>query len=250
MFSASKLYQSVSASGPSATVKPMPTKTSSSSARAWVTRCRWPRAGAVRTWSGMTSVRSRRSARRASARSDAASSACRAASSAFSWPCASPSRRPASLRVSGLEPAERAVGPGQRGPLAEELRLDLAQGLGRGARARSQPRRRRAMPSMSRSTLSRAMVVPRSLSSVAGLRRAATLDATWRGTTAPALAEGLEADDRAGDADVERLGPPGHRDAQGAGEGAGEPRVEPGGLVAQEHRRGHGPVDGRVVLAA
>ena len=49
MFSASKLYQSVSASGPSATVNPMPTKTSSSSARAWVTGWRCPRAGAVRT---------------------------------------------------------------------------------------------------------------------------------------------------------------------------------------------------------
>jgi hypothetical protein len=49
MFSASKLYQSVSASGPSATVNPMPTKTSSSSARACVAGWRCPRAGAVRT---------------------------------------------------------------------------------------------------------------------------------------------------------------------------------------------------------
>ena len=43
MLSASKLYQSVSASGPSATSNPIPTKTSSSSSRAWDTRWRWPR---------------------------------------------------------------------------------------------------------------------------------------------------------------------------------------------------------------
>ena len=43
MLSASKLYQSVSTSGPSATVKPMPTNTSSRRSRVWVTRCRWPR---------------------------------------------------------------------------------------------------------------------------------------------------------------------------------------------------------------
>ena len=45
MLSASKLYQSVSASGPSATAKPMEMKVSSSSSRVWVTRCRWPRSG-------------------------------------------------------------------------------------------------------------------------------------------------------------------------------------------------------------
>ena len=41
--SAPKLFQSVSISGPSATVKPMPTKTSSSCSIAWVTRWRWPK---------------------------------------------------------------------------------------------------------------------------------------------------------------------------------------------------------------
>ena len=57
MLSASKLYQSVSTSGPSATVKPRPTKTSSRRLVAWVTRCRWPASAA-----GRTSVRSSRSA--------------------------------------------------------------------------------------------------------------------------------------------------------------------------------------------
>ena len=57
MLSASKLYQSVSTSGPSATVKPMPTKTSSSASRVWVTRWRWPRRRST-----SISVRSRRSA--------------------------------------------------------------------------------------------------------------------------------------------------------------------------------------------
>ena len=46
MLRASKLYQSVSTSGPSATVKPMPTNTSSRRSMVWVTRWRWPRRGA------------------------------------------------------------------------------------------------------------------------------------------------------------------------------------------------------------
>ena len=42
MLSAVKLYQSLSTSGPSATVKPRPTNTSSSCSWVWVTRWRWP----------------------------------------------------------------------------------------------------------------------------------------------------------------------------------------------------------------
>ena len=57
---APKLCQSVSTSGPRPPVKPMPTKTSSSSSIAWVTRWRWPSRRP-----GGTSVRSRRSARTA-----------------------------------------------------------------------------------------------------------------------------------------------------------------------------------------
>ena len=45
MFSASKLCQSVSTSGPSATWKPSPMNTSSSRSHAWVTRWAWPRRG-------------------------------------------------------------------------------------------------------------------------------------------------------------------------------------------------------------
>ena len=45
MLSASKLCQSVSTSGPSATWKPSPMNTSSSRSQAWVTRCAWPRVG-------------------------------------------------------------------------------------------------------------------------------------------------------------------------------------------------------------
>src|SRR5690349_12120382 len=56
-FRASKLYQSVSTSGPSATENPMATKVSSRASTAWVTRWRWPRRRSL-----MTSVRSSRSA--------------------------------------------------------------------------------------------------------------------------------------------------------------------------------------------
>src|SRR5271165_3029516 len=95
-----------------------------------------------------------------------------------------------------------------------------------------------AMPSMSRSTLSVTM------SSLAAAR-----DATCPGATTPALAECLEADHRAGDADVERLGPSGHGDGQRSGELPAESAIEPGGLVAHEERRRHGPVQVGVVLA-
>src|SRR5918993_342545 len=50
--SAPKLFQSVSTSGPSATVKPMPTKTSSSSWMACVTRCTCPAGGRRRLQGG------------------------------------------------------------------------------------------------------------------------------------------------------------------------------------------------------
>ena len=57
MLSASKLCQSVSTSGPSATWKPSPMKTSSSRSHACVTRWAWPRTGLP-----ANSVRSSRSA--------------------------------------------------------------------------------------------------------------------------------------------------------------------------------------------
>ena len=56
------------------------------------------------------------------------------------------------------------------------------------------------------------------------MRRSAALDATWRGATAPALAERLEADHGTGHADVERLGPPRHGDAQGTRERSADSR--------------------------
>ncbi len=200
----------------------------------------------MRTWSGMTSVRSRRSARRASARSDSASSARRAARRALSCACASPRRRPASLRASGSRPprARWARVNAERLPRNSmstwfSASLDAAPSIARAPSA--------VMPSMSRSTLSSAMSpIPRQ---VPALRRSAVRDATWRGTAAPALPEGLEADHGTGHADVERFGPPRHRDAQGAREGTGQIGGEPGGLVAQEQGRGRGPVETGIVLA-
>jgi hypothetical protein len=62
MLRAPKLNQSVSISGPSATSKPIPTNTSSSESRVWVTRWRRPRPGGAVTVPAMNSVRSMRSA--------------------------------------------------------------------------------------------------------------------------------------------------------------------------------------------
>ncbi len=104
MLSASKLYQSVSASGPSATTNPMATNTSSRASRVWVTRCRCPRPSEESTWLATTSVRSRRSSARRAARSTAASSLLRS-SSAPSIRCwTSWSTAPASRRSSGGSP--------------------------------------------------------------------------------------------------------------------------------------------------
>ncbi len=137
MFSASKLYQSVSASGPSATVKPMPTKTSSSSARAWVTRCRCPRAGGdahlVRDDLGQVEAVGQQ---RLGPLGLAASSARRAARRASSVPAPSFEAAAGLLAGLGVEAAQGAVGPGQRRALAQELDLDLGQ------RRRSRPRPR------------------------------------------------------------------------------------------------------------
>src|SRR6185437_17120700 len=63
----------------------------------------------------------------------------------------------------------------------------------------------------------------------------------------PPLAECLEAEDGAGHADVEGLGPTGHGDADGAVEE--EAVGEAGGLVAEDEGGGEGPVDGGVVVA-
>ena len=100
-----------------------------------------------------------------------------------------------------------------------------------------------AMPSMSRSTLSVTMSKCRLLPPPVG-------DATCPGTTAPALSGRLEADDGAGHADVERLGPPLHGDGDRAVERGAQVGIEPRRLVAEEQRRGHGPVEVGVVLAA
>ena len=60
MLRASKLYQALSTSGPSATVYPIPTNTSSRRSRAWVTGWKWPRRNGA-AW-GSRSVRSSLSA--------------------------------------------------------------------------------------------------------------------------------------------------------------------------------------------
>ena len=81
MLSASKLYQSVSTSGPSATSKPMPTKTSSSSSRVW--RDEVQVAPGHRAAVGSTSVRSSRSAASRADRSAASSVGRRSATTAL-----------------------------------------------------------------------------------------------------------------------------------------------------------------------
>ncbi len=96
-----------------------------------------------------------------------------------------------------------------------------------------------AMPSMSSSTLSVTMSC-----------RSATRNATWPGTTTPALAERLEADHRARHAHVEGLGPPRHRDGDGSAQRAAQRGVEPRGLVAEEQRSRHRPVERGVVVTA
>ena len=156
--------------------------------------------------------------------------------------CASPRRRPASLRASGSRPprARWARVSAERLPRNSistwfSASLDAAPSIARAPSA--------VMPSMSKSTLSSAM------SSGTWLRRSAARDATWRGTAAPALPEGLEADHGAGHADVERFGLPRHRDGQGARECTDQLGGEPGGLVAQEEGRRRGPVESGVVLA-
>ena len=123
MLRASKLYQSVSTSGPSATAKPMPTKTSSSSSRVWVTRCRWPRAGGASTVLGddlgqVEAVGLQRLGPLGLRQLGPAGGqpAPRARSRTSSM------RRPASLRSSGSSAAEGPVGPGQGRALARAAR--------------------------------------------------------------------------------------------------------------------------------
>ena len=99
MLSASKLYQSVSTSGPSATVKPMPMKTSTSRSQVCVTKCSEPRSGR-----STSSVRSSRSAATVVARSAASSSERREANAASSDSRASFNAAPATLRPSGSSP--------------------------------------------------------------------------------------------------------------------------------------------------
>ena len=239
MFSASKLYQSDSASGPSATLKPMPTKTSSSSSRAWVTRWRWPRAAAQSApGPGITSVRSRRSARSGLAALGLGQDGAPVGQLGLEARADLEEAPPGLLARLGAQGAQGAVRPGQRGALAEVLGLDLREHLRR-VRARDGPF----------AVAGDALHVEIHVVSHACRSLPPSCDATCPGPAAPALAERLEADHRAGHADVERLRPPGHGDGERPGQLAAQGGIEPGGLVAQEERRRHGPVEVGVVLA-
>ena len=137
MFRASKLYQSVSTSGPSATVNPRPTKTSSSRSHAWVTGWLWPRRGAARN-----SVRSSRSAAMRASSAAAASARRRSSSAAVTASVASLSARPAALRSSSVgHAAERALQHGQRAALAEQVLVEADDVVERGGRGDQLERR-------------------------------------------------------------------------------------------------------------
>ncbi len=100
MFSASKLYQSLSTSGPSATTNPIPTNTSSSSRCVEPTSPGWPTETGTVTALTTTSPRSRRSDSSATARACLDSTALRSVSAASTSRLASCSRAPASARAS------------------------------------------------------------------------------------------------------------------------------------------------------
>ena len=105
MLSASKLYQSVSISGPSATSKPIPTNTSSSESRVWVTRWRCPGNGGAGIVPSTNSVRSMRLSAISRASSTRPISA-RRCSTSPSIVARAPCRRcPSTLRASGSRPA-------------------------------------------------------------------------------------------------------------------------------------------------
>ena len=122
MFKASKLYQADSTSGPSATVKPIPTNTSSRRSRAWVTRWSDPRRAVPRH-----SVRSSRSASNcalsaASARRSRVESKAAMISARISF-----SARPVLLRCSAAsEPSCRLARESADFP-AEKLNVKLCQ---------------------------------------------------------------------------------------------------------------------------
>ena len=117
MFRASKLYQSLSTSGPSAIWKPSPMNTSSSRSIAWVTTWAWPRRGRA-----SSSVRSRASAANCAARSAPA----RAAQASVQRGRHAGDRRVdrlpgGALLVDRRQRAELHLEPGERALLAEQL---------------------------------------------------------------------------------------------------------------------------------
>ena len=130
MLRASKLYQSVSTSGPSAIWKPMPTNTSSRRSHAWVTMCARPRRGLPRN-----SVRSRRSSSTSAARALPASSPRLAVAASTTAAVASFSSRPASRRSSRLasDPSWVFSRPSEP-PAAEHLGVDDVQRIERRGR--------------------------------------------------------------------------------------------------------------------
>ena len=95
MLSAVKLLKSVSTSGPSATLNPMPTNTSSSRSQAWVTMCACPRERRARC--SVRSIASLAAAFPAAARSSATR---RSATNASRFCIASLIARPVALRTS------------------------------------------------------------------------------------------------------------------------------------------------------
>src|SRR4051794_700584 len=103
--SAPKLCHSSSTSGPSATVNPSPTNTSSSRSHAWVTSCLWP----CRRSRPRNSVRSRRSTSSVAWRAIAPSSSLRTAAAASTDSRAALSAWPTSRRSLGSSSPIRAL---------------------------------------------------------------------------------------------------------------------------------------------
>ena len=225
MLSAPKLYQSVSISGPSATSKPMPTKTSSSSSRVWDTRWRWPRAGgpAHRAGDELGQVEpvaaiSAGTLRRSGSRSRSASMSASTVAPGLVQP---PARAPRGRRGRATRARGEAWASGDFLPDTAVVTARMASVVSAAAMAArasatrpstSQRRPSGARPSAPPPSRLRRIVVPAIHVPHGRHRRAAGGHGRAVATPGPALAEGLEAQHGGGHAHVERLGPPGHRD--------------------------------------
>ena len=255
MLRASKLYQSVSTSGPSATTNPMPDEDVLERVAGLGTRCRWPRAdrpgpvprhelGQVEPGARPSRRPARRSGSPAPAASSSSSTVARAS---CSW-------RPELLAGVGVHRPERTVTPRPaRTRLPEHRGRHLAELLGGVGRRRWRPGRSSTSASTSTSG-------PRT--GAPGVVRAPPVVPSMADIVERAWSPGPPSGVRCGAGaaprstarrpplDVEGLRPPGHGDGHPRRRGAPPARRQPVGLVAEHQGDRAGPVDVGVVGAA